>query len=151
MSLLSFDGQLSVPRTFTFDELRSMPAQVVERSMLLGGRAIAGVRIGGILDAVGVKPWARFAVVRGGDGYAANIPIAVVGDCVLVYAVGHAPLPVELGGPFRFLARGLDRCSNVRHVAAIGFSEVAADVEHACPHAIAAQAGTLVVLPGGQS
>jgi DMSO/TMAO reductase YedYZ molybdopterin-dependent catalytic subunit len=116
MSRIAFDGQLSVPRTFSFDELRALPAQVTERSMLLGGRAIAGVRVGAILDLVGVKPWARFAIVRSEDGYG-----------------------------------GADRCSNVKQVASIGFSEVAADVDHACPHAIARRAGTLVVLPGGQS
>jgi DMSO/TMAO reductase YedYZ molybdopterin-dependent catalytic subunit len=151
MSLIAFEGQLSVPRTFSFAELRALPAQVLERSVLLGGRAIAGVRIGTILEELGVKPWARFAVVRSDDGYAANIPLALVHDCVLVYAVGHAPLPTELGGPFRFLTRGADRCSNVKHVTAIGFAEVAAETEHHCPHAIARQAGTLVVLPGGQS
>ena len=151
MSLIAFDGQLSVPRTFSFDELRALPAQVSERSMLLGGRAIAGVRIGTILDTLGVKPWTRFAVVRAEDGYAANIPLELVHDCLLVYAVGNAPLPVELGGPFRFLTRGVDRCSNVKHVAAIGFHEAAVDVEHHCPHAIARRAGNLVALPRGQS
>jgi DMSO/TMAO reductase YedYZ molybdopterin-dependent catalytic subunit len=151
MSLIAFDGQLNVPRTFSFDELRALPGQVIERSVLLAGRAIAGVRIGTIIDALGVKPWTRFAVVRSEDGYAANIALDLVHDCVLVYAVGNAPLPVELGGPFRFLTRGADRCSNVKHVAAIGFSEAAVDVEHHCPHAIARLAGNLVVLPGGQS
>lgn len=151
MSLIAFDGQLSVPRTFSFAELRTLPAQVIERSMLLGGRAIAGVRIGAILGELGVKPWTRFAVVRAEDGYAANIPLELVHDCLLVFAVGNAPLPVELGGPFRFLTRGADRCSNVKHVAAIGFSETAVDVDHDCPHAIARRAGNVVVLPGGQS
>ena len=151
MSLIAFDGELSIPHTFSFDELRALPAQVTERSMLLGGRAIVGVRIGAILGELKVKPCARFAIVRGDDGYAANIAIEHLGDCVLVYAVGSARLPAELGGPFRFLTRGADRCSNVKHVASIGFSEVAAVVEHHCPHAIARQAGNLVVLPGGQS
>ncbi len=151
MSLIAFDGQLSVPRTFSFDELRALPGQVVERSVLLGGRAIAGVRIGAILGELGVKPWTRFAVVRSEDGYAANVPLELVDDCLLVYAVGNAPLPVELGGPFRFLTRGADRCSNVKHVAAIDFSETEIDVDHHCPHAIARHAGAMVVLPGGQS
>ncbi|HEX9100669.1 MAG TPA: molybdopterin-dependent oxidoreductase [Polyangia bacterium] len=151
MSLIAFEGQLSVPRTFSFDELRRLPAQLTERSMLLGGRAIAGVRIGALIADLGVKPWARFAVVRAEDGYAANVPLALVVDCVLVYAVGDAPLPVELGGPIRFLARGADRCSNVKRVAAIGFREAAVEVAHHCPHAVARGAGNLVVLPGGQS
>ena len=151
MALIAFEGQLSVPRTFSFDELRAIPAQVIERSMLLGGSPIAGVRLGSLIEALGIKPWTRFAVVRGDDGYAANIPLALVHDCLLVYAVGNAPLPVELGGPFRFLTRGAERCSNVKHVVAIGFSEAPVDVTHHCPHAIARRAGTLVVAPGGQS
>jgi DMSO/TMAO reductase YedYZ molybdopterin-dependent catalytic subunit len=147
MSLIEFDGQLSVPRTYSFDELRAMPAQLVERSLLLGGRAIAAVRIGAILDELGVKPWTRFAIVRGADGYAANIPLELVYDCVLVYAIGDAPLPDDLGGPFRFFTRGADRCSNVKHVIAIDLCERAADVESACPHALARGAG-LMTLPG---
>jgi DMSO/TMAO reductase YedYZ molybdopterin-dependent catalytic subunit len=151
MSVIAFEGELSVPRVFSFDELRALPAQVTERSVLLGGRVIAGVRLGAIVDQLGVKPWARFVVVRSDDGYAANVPLELAADCVLVYAVGDAPLPVGLGGPFRFFARGLDRCSNVKGVAAIGFHEAAAVVEHHCPRAIARRAGNLVILPGGRS
>ena len=150
MPTIAFQGQLSLPRSFSFDELRACPAQVTERSMLLGGGAIAAVRVGHLVAALGIKPWSRFAVVRAEDGYAANIPLALVHDCLLVYAVGDTPLPAELGGPFRFLTRGADRCSNVKRVLAIDFSETAVDVVHHCPHAIARRAGLLVTVPGGQ-
>ncbi|HEY2746888.1 MAG TPA: molybdopterin-dependent oxidoreductase [Polyangia bacterium] len=132
MSLIAFTGHLSTPRTFSCAELRALPAQVSERSLLLGGRAIVGVRIGSLLAALGPKPWARFAVVRADDGFVASLPIALADDCVLVYAVGDGPVPVELGGPFRLFARGAGRCSNVKHVCAIELSERAVAVEHAC-------------------
>ena len=38
MSRTAFDGQLGVPRSFSLDELRALPAHVIERSTLLGGR-----------------------------------------------------------------------------------------------------------------
>lgn len=151
MPLIALDGHISVPRAFSFDELRALPNQIEERSMLLGGRAIIGVRLGAVIASLGLKSWARFAVVCADDGYAANIPIESVLDCVLVYAVGSAPLPPQLGGPVRLLTRGIGRCSDVKGVARITFTEVAAAVEHACPHALARAAGTLVIRPGGQS
>jgi len=151
MSLIALDGELSVPRTFSFAELRALDAPIIERSVLLGGRAISGIRIGTILGSLGIKPWTRFAVVCGEDGYAANVPLELVDDCVLVYAVGDAPLPVELGGAFRFLARGAARCSNVKHVAAIGFRQNAVAVEHRCARARGRGAGSMAVVRGGQS
>jgi DMSO/TMAO reductase YedYZ molybdopterin-dependent catalytic subunit len=134
MPLLAIDGDLSIPRTFSFDDLRLLPEQEAEPSLLLGGRVIRAVRLSAIVAALGIKPWARVAVVRGRDGYRANIPLDALDDTVLVYAVGERPLPAELGGPLRLLARGLGNCANVRAVEAISFAVEPVIVENACAH-----------------
>ncbi len=134
MALFEIDGAVSFARGFTFDELRASGRQMVERSVLLGGRAITGVRLGVVVEALAIKPWARFVVVSGGDGYVANVPLAAVHDCVLVYAVGDQPLPRDLGGPVRLLTRGLDECTNVKAVERLTFAEHADPVAHRCDH-----------------
>jgi DMSO/TMAO reductase YedYZ molybdopterin-dependent catalytic subunit len=151
MSLVAIDGEISIPRTFTFAELTALPQQVEERSMLLGGRAIRGVRLGAVLAQLGIKPWARFAVIRAHDGYAANIDVAAIGDCLLIYAIGDEPLPAELGGPVRLMTRGLGRCANVKNVASVSFAVAPIEIEHACPHEIARRRRGWVVLAGGES
>lgn len=144
MPLLAIDGEISIPRTFTFDELRSLPQQLTEPSALLGGRAIGGVRLAAALLRLGVKPWARYAIISARDGYRANIPVEVAGDCLLVYAIGDQALPVALGGPVRLLARGLGRCANVKDVETISFAVEPAVIEHACPHERARSRGATI-------
>jgi DMSO/TMAO reductase YedYZ molybdopterin-dependent catalytic subunit len=134
MALIAIGGEVSIPRSFTFEELALLPEQQEEPSLLLGGRVIRAVRLAAALLRLGVKPWARFAVVEARDGYRANIPIDAVGDCLLVYAVGEQPLPVDLGGPLRLLTRGLGRCANVKDVATLSFTVEPATIEHACAH-----------------
>ncbi len=150
MTLLAIEGEVSIPRSFTFDDLRALPGQHAERSLLLGGRAISAVKLAAALPPLGIKPWARFAVVAGRDGYRANIPVDAAGDCLLVYAVGDHALPLELGGPVRLIARGLGRCANVKDVAGITFAVAAAPIEHACAHELA-RARFGVTSVGGQS
>jgi DMSO/TMAO reductase YedYZ molybdopterin-dependent catalytic subunit len=141
MSLLAIDGAINLPRSFTLEELRALPQQIKEHSVLLGGCAIIGVRLTSVVTALGIKPWARFAVVRGEDGYVANIPVEAIDDCVLVYAVGREPLPEALGGPARLLGRGLGRCANVKRVQSVSLAEHAAEVAHPCRHEAARVAG----------
>ncbi len=151
MPLIEIDGAVSFARGFTFDELRAGSEQLVERSALLGGRAITGVRLGALVAALGIKPWARFAVVRGADGYVANLPLPAVHDCVLVYAIGDGPVPRELGGPVRLWTRGLDACSNVKGVERLTFAEHAADVVRRCRHASRHAPADAAVLHGRRS
>jgi hypothetical protein len=40
----AIDGEISIPRAFTFEELRNSEEQIVERSLLLGGRSIKATR-----------------------------------------------------------------------------------------------------------
>jgi DMSO/TMAO reductase YedYZ molybdopterin-dependent catalytic subunit len=137
MPLLSIDGEVNLPREFTWDELRALPQQIKEHSVLLGGRAIIGVRLKAVIAELGVKKWARFVVVRAEDEYVANIPLASATDCLLVYAVGNEPLPSALGGPARLLGRGLVRCSNVKRVCRISLAEKGAELAQPCRHELA--------------
>jgi DMSO/TMAO reductase YedYZ molybdopterin-dependent catalytic subunit len=133
MTLFEIDGDISIARSFDAAELAGLPDQIVERSLLLGGRDIGGVRLATIVAALGVKSWARYATLRASDGFVANLPIAALKDCLLVYRIGDGPLPSELGGPVRVLTRGLDRCTNVRGLIRVTFA-VAAAATAPCHH-----------------
>jgi DMSO/TMAO reductase YedYZ molybdopterin-dependent catalytic subunit len=132
MALITIGGEISIPRGFTFEELRGAPEQVSERLLAAGN--IRGVRLRALVAPLGPKPWARFLVAHGADGYAANLPLAALDDCILVYAIGQRPLWADLGGPLRLFADGHGRCANVKAVTRIALAESAAPVEHACRH-----------------
>jgi DMSO/TMAO reductase YedYZ molybdopterin-dependent catalytic subunit len=87
-------------------------------------------------------------VVIGADEYVANVPIEVVEDCVLVYAVGDQPLPVALGGPARLVTRGIDRCANVKRVRHLRLAVEPAPLTHVCPHQLARALGGVVTVRG---
>jgi DMSO/TMAO reductase YedYZ molybdopterin-dependent catalytic subunit len=131
---LVVDGEISIPRGFTFEELCRIPEQVTERAGRFGRRDFIGIRLSALVESLGVKSWARFAVVRGADGYVANIPVESIDRCVIVYAIGELPLWADLGGPVRLFADGLGRCANVKNLVSVSFSVVCAKVEHACRH-----------------
>jgi DMSO/TMAO reductase YedYZ molybdopterin-dependent catalytic subunit len=149
MSLVALEGDISIPRTFSFSELRAIPQQHLVRSPRTHGRTICGVRLTALTDALGLKSWARFAVVRSSDGYAANIPVEALDECTLGYAIEGSPLPISLGGPVRLLTRTLGACANVKNVALISFAIEPAKIEHACAHELARARG-LAVLAGGR-
>jgi DMSO/TMAO reductase YedYZ molybdopterin-dependent catalytic subunit len=132
---LTIDGEISIPRGFTFEELRCLPDQIRDRTLLLGRHEVKAVPLSALLEPLGMKSWARFAVVRGGDGFVANVPVESIGQCLLVYAIGELPLWTDLGGPVRLFAPGLGRCANVKAVSSIALAVAAAPVEHACAHA----------------
>lgn len=131
---LVIDGEISIPRSFNFDDLKRMPEQLSERATLFGRRDFIGVRLSALVAPLHPKSWARFVVARGVDGYVANIPVEDLEDCVLVYAVGELPLWEDLGGPVRLFAGGGGRCGNVKNVVSISFAIEPAQVTRACAH-----------------
>jgi DMSO/TMAO reductase YedYZ molybdopterin-dependent catalytic subunit len=131
---LVVDGEISIPRSFNFDDLKRIPEQVSERATLFGRRDFIGVRLSALVESLRPKSWARFVIARGADGYVANIPVEDLAECVLVYAVGELPLWEDLGGPVRLFASGGGRCANVKNVVSLSFAIEPAHVEHACRH-----------------
>jgi DMSO/TMAO reductase YedYZ molybdopterin-dependent catalytic subunit len=148
MSLIALDGDISNPRTFSFAELRAIPQQTIASHPRVGP-PMRAVPLGVLAYHLGLKSWARFAVVRSSDGYAANIPVDELHQCALAYALDDAPLPPALGGPLRLFARTLGCCANVKRVALISFAITPASIEHACAHDVARARG-MTVLAGGR-
>lgn len=128
---LAVDGLVERPRHFTLDELRAFPArtQITRHDCVEGWSCIGewtGVPLKTLLDAVGMKPEAKYVVFHCFDRYdtdyttepvapdalsdAADLPTfygsigrddAVHPQTILAYAMNGAPLPVAHGAPLR--------------------------------------------------
>jgi DMSO/TMAO reductase YedYZ molybdopterin-dependent catalytic subunit len=132
---LTIDGEIDLPRGFTFDELRRAPEQILECGALFGRPDVKAISLAALVEPLRVQPWARFAVVRGTDGFVANVPVAGLYKCLLIYALGELPLRADLGGPVRLFAPGLGRCSNVKGVTSVSLAIAATRREQSCAHA----------------
>ncbi len=85
-----------------------------------------GVWLAGLLEAFGARGVARYLSVHAGrDGFHACVPLEAVRErSLVIYELDGQPLPVERGGPFRFLVLDaaicktaeIDECVNVKYV-----------------------------------
>jgi DMSO/TMAO reductase YedYZ molybdopterin-dependent catalytic subunit len=126
--ILQVIGSVRNPRQFTFEELQGLdPAeQIADVSQLDAKRRGTAVRLRGLLAAVEPTSDARYLTLHAGrDDFHASIPLAaVVEQSVLIYSLDGKPLPVEMGGPFRFFVPNhlachtaeIDECANVKFV-----------------------------------
>ena len=104
------DGEVAGAREFDFAALRALPEQVADVAQLIPGRRGGAVRLRALLDAAGARREAAWATLRSSDGFAIAVPLAAVQGALVTYRLGEAPLPVEQGGPVRFLVPGADQC-----------------------------------------
>lgn len=81
----------------------------------------SGVRVRDVLELAGAADDARFLLVRGADGYSANLPREQVerDDVLLVTHWDGAPLPIEHGGPIRMVTPQLWAWKGVKWVTRI--------------------------------
>jgi DMSO/TMAO reductase YedYZ molybdopterin-dependent catalytic subunit len=107
----TIDGLVSAPRSWSWDEFRSLPARefVVDISCVtkwtkLDTRWLA-VSVDTLLEAVELDPRAAFLIAHSDGGYTTNLAIAdAVNDQAFVaYGYDGAPLPAEHGGPARLV------------------------------------------------
>ncbi len=125
---LKVDGEVGQPIEFTFEALGSFPEneQVPDVSRFHPSRNGDGVTLNSILKRIDIKPSATYLTLHAtADDFAASIPLAAVREeGIVVYQLDGAPLPLDKGGPFRFLIRNpaachtdeLDDCANVKFV-----------------------------------
>jgi DMSO/TMAO reductase YedYZ molybdopterin-dependent catalytic subunit len=114
--VLDVGGLCEVPRKFTLAELRALPSrtQVTRHDCVEGWSAIAkwkGTRLSALLDAVKVKPEARYVMFYcadpmnedGTDLYYESIDFddARHEQTILAYELNDEPLPVPNGAPLR--------------------------------------------------
>jgi DMSO/TMAO reductase YedYZ molybdopterin-dependent catalytic subunit len=133
--LLTIDGLVSQPQSWTFEDLNSLPAdvQVSDVSEKIPSKNGVGLTLKGILETV--RPtqddyWLTFHASR--DDFASSIPADpdVIETGIVIYAIDGQPLPVEQGGPTRFMIPNpaacqtaeLDECANVKFLDRIEIS-----------------------------
>jgi DMSO/TMAO reductase YedYZ molybdopterin-dependent catalytic subunit len=122
-SMLRVEGNVRRPSELGFDELAALPGQIADVAALAPGRRGGAVPFRSLLDAVGVSESASRVTLESADGeFSQQAPLAALESAVLVYRLAAGPLPVDLGGPVRFLipnledcnVPGVDRCTNVK-------------------------------------
>lgn len=133
--LLTVDGLVALPQSWTFEDLQALPAdvQVSDVSAKIPSKKGAGLSLQGILKSV--RPtredyWITFHASR--DEFASSIPADpdVIETGIVIYALDGQPLPVEQGGPTRFMIPNpaacqtaeLDECANVKFLDRIEIS-----------------------------
>jgi DMSO/TMAO reductase YedYZ molybdopterin-dependent catalytic subunit len=133
--MLTLDGAVAAPHTFTFDELRALPRSPVRAH--LPGKPGEGVPLGVLLARVQPGPAARFVFLRSADGaFGLCVPLAdVVDNALVAVTLDGGPLPTDQGGPARFFVltprAGLDACANVKQLGSLTFSaERLPDIGH---------------------
>lgn len=112
---LEVRGLVERPARLSLAELRRFPArtQVTRHDCVEGWSAIAkwtGVRLGALLDAAGVRPEARYVVIRcadtmegSGEPYYESLDLedAYHEQTILAYEMNDQALPVAQGAPLR--------------------------------------------------
>ena len=111
---LVVDGAVARPRAFEFAELQRMPqqTQITRHDCVEGWSAIgkwSGVRLGDVLDAVGVRDDARYVVFRcmdddgAGNRYYESLDVhqARHPQALLALRLNDAPLDADHGAPVR--------------------------------------------------
>ncbi|MHC1998927.1 molybdopterin-dependent oxidoreductase [Methylobacterium sp. CM6241] len=105
---LPVTGLVERPGAFSLADLKAMPArtQITLHSCEQGWSAIAGwtgVPLAGLLAHVGLKPEARFVVMRSVDGWWDSFDLfdALHPQTILAYGMNGQDLPVAHGAPLR--------------------------------------------------
>lgn len=130
---LRVEGEVRTPRAFRFADLATLPEQIMDIGTLIPGRQGGGVWLRALLDATDVGERATYLTLHATDGqFSASVPIEAVRDhAVVLYRLGNEPLPVEQGGPMRFLITNVeacgigevDACANVKFLGTIELTE----------------------------
>lgn len=131
---LIVDGDVEHPAVFSREHLSAMPEadRVRDVSRFPSGKKGDGVTLEALLNRVGLLPSSRYLTLHATkDDFHVCVPIdAVRAEAVVVDSLDGRPLPVEKGGPFRFLLKDpascrladLDDCANVKFLDRIEIS-----------------------------
>ena len=132
--VLIVDGAVEQPLALTLADLAALPTsvQVQDVSRFHPQRKGDGVELEAILETARPHAEANYLTLHSErDDFHVSVPLlAVRAQGILVYHRGGEPLPVEHGGPIRFLIRDpaacqtaeLDDCANVKYLSRIELS-----------------------------
>jgi DMSO/TMAO reductase YedYZ molybdopterin-dependent catalytic subunit len=105
------DGLVDTPTTWTWDEIRALPADRYEGDIHCVttwskfDMTFDGVSVDTLLQAAGIRDDAAYVMARSHTGYTTNLPVEDVidGRAWVVWDVNGAPLDAVHGGPARLL------------------------------------------------
>ncbi len=128
---LRVDGSVENPMRFTYEEFLRLPsAKVVSPFHCVTGWTTfdnewVGVTIKEVAERSQIRPTARFATFRCGDGYTTSHPLNVLydSDVLLTYQWDGKPLPIEHGGPVRLLVPKRYAYKSAKWVRAVTFTD----------------------------
>ena len=123
---LPVSGLVARPAAFSLAELKAMPArtQITLHSCEQGWSAIGGwtgVPLAHLLTHVGLKPEARFVVVRSVDGWWDSYDLfdALHPQTILAYGMNGGALPVAHGAPVRLRVERQLGYKSLKYISAI--------------------------------
>jgi DMSO/TMAO reductase YedYZ molybdopterin-dependent catalytic subunit len=108
---VTVDGLVEHPTTWTWQELHQLPGTVFNGDIHCVttwskfDTSFAGVSADVLLEAAAPMPTATHVMIRSTTGYTTNLPLADIssGKAYVVWDHEGHPLPIEHGGPMRFL------------------------------------------------
>ena len=128
---LRVDGSVKIPLRFTYDEFLRLPSTKVMSAFhcVTGWTTFdnewVGTTIRELADRAQIRPSARFATFRCGDGYTTSHPLTVLydSDVLLTYQWDGKPLPIEHGGPVRLLVPKRYAYKSAKWVRSVTFTD----------------------------
>lgn len=117
--LFTIEGEVERPQAFSQLDLQEVHRyyQVPDLSLVDERLSGKGVRLRRLLDLVGPVYGSEFITIESADGgFSASLPISEVGrTALIVYERDGKPLPLDQGGPARFVVPYYpDACANVK-------------------------------------
>ena len=125
------EGAVDRPTTWTWDELHALPESTYEGAIHCVttwskfDMTWKGVSVDTLLEAVGVRPEAQFAVVFCHTAYTTNLPLADLtdGKAWVAWEADGEPLDRQHGGPARLLVPHLYFWKSAKFVAGLRLVE----------------------------
>jgi DMSO/TMAO reductase YedYZ molybdopterin-dependent catalytic subunit len=125
------EGAVDTPTTWTWDELHALPESTYAGAIHCVttwskfDMTWRGVSVDTLLDAVGVRPEAQFAVVTCHTAYTTNLPLADLTDgrAWVAWEADGQPLDRQHGGPARLLVPHLYFWKSAKFVAGLRLVE----------------------------
>jgi DMSO/TMAO reductase YedYZ molybdopterin-dependent catalytic subunit len=128
---LRVDGAVDKSLRFTYPEFLALPTTKVNSPFhcVTGWTTFdnewVGVTIQALAEKAQIRPGAKFATFRCGDGYTTSHPLAVLydADVLLVHQWDGKPLPIDHGGPVRLLVPKRYAYKSAKWVRSVTFTE----------------------------
>lgn len=132
---LKVEGLINNPTTFKLADIKALPSATLMRTLECIGNPVGGPQIGNtnwkgalftaLVEKVGIKPNATWAVIHGDDNYFTSLPLASMmnPNTILAYEMGGEALPRGHGFPVRMLVPGVYGQKQPKWITRIEFTD----------------------------